>query len=67
MAKYMGKGVIFIMQIQAILDTTKGSFAMEGMYATKEDEKNIVDVLMGNRALEEVIAGIKQKYIKNEA
>lgn len=55
------------MQIQAILDTTKGSFAMEGMYATKEDEKNIVDVLMGNRALEEVIAGIKQKYIKNEA
>lgn len=63
----MGKGVIFIMQIQAILDTTKGSFAMEGMYATKEDEKNIVDVLMGNRALEEVIAGIKQKYIKNEA
>ena len=66
MAKYMGKGVIFIMQIQAILDTTKGSFAMEGMYATKEDEKNIVDVLMGNRALEEVIAGIKQKYIKNE-
>ncbi len=55
------------MQTQAILNTTKGSFAMEGMYATKEDEKNIVDVLVGNRTLEEVIAEIKQKYIKKEA
>ena len=33
----------------------------------KEDEKNIVDVLVGNRTLEEVIAEIKQKYIKKEA
>ena len=55
------------MQTQAILNTTKGSFAMEGMYATIEDEKNIVDVLVGNRTLEEVIAEIKQKYIKKEA
>lgn len=54
------------MQVQAILNTTKGSFAMEGIHATKEDEKNIVDVLAGNRTLEEVIAEIKQKYTKNE-
>lgn len=50
------------MQVQEILDTTKGSFVMEGMCATKEDEKNIIDVLTGNRTLEEVIAEIKQKY-----
>lgn len=55
------------MQTQEILDTTKASFAMEGMYATKEDEKNIIDVLMGKRTLDEVISEIKQKYIKNEA
>ena len=55
------------MQTQAILNTTKGSFAMEGMHATKDDEKNILDVLMGNRTLEEVIDEIKQKYTKNEA
>ena len=63
----MRKGVIFTVQTQTILNTTKGSFAMEGMYATKEDEKNIVDVLMENRTLEEVIAEIKQKYTKKEA
>lgn len=57
----------FTMQTQAILNTTKGSFAMEGMHATKDDEKNILDVLMGNRTLEEVIDEIKQKYTKNEA
>lgn len=55
------------MQPQVILETTKASFAMEGMYATKEDEKNIIDVLMGTRTLDEVISEIKQKYIKNEA
>lgn len=55
------------MQTQVILDTTKASFAMEGMYATKEDEKNILDVLMGKKTLDEVIAEIKQKYIKKEA
>ena len=65
--KLYGKRSDFTMQTQAILNTTKGSFAMEGMYATKEDEKNIVDVLVGNRTLEEVIAEIKQKYIKKEA
>ena len=42
-------------------------FAMEGMYATKEVEKNIIDVLMGKRTLDEVRSEIKQKYIKNEA
>lgn len=52
------------MQVQDILNTTKASFAMEGIYATKEDEKNIIDVLMGNRTLEEVIAEIKKKYSK---
>lgn len=48
---------------QAILDTTKASFAMEGMYATEYDEKNIMDVLTGNRSLEEVVKEIKKKYI----
>ena len=52
------------MRTQVILDTTKGSFAMEGMYATKEDEKNIVDVLVGNKSLEEVIEEIKQSLQK---
>lgn len=54
------------MQVQTILNTIKGSFAMEGIYATKEDEKNIVDILEGNRTLEEVISEIKQKYTKGE-
>lgn len=48
---------------QAILDTTKASFAMEGMYATEYDEKNIMDVLTGNRSWEEVVKEIKKKYI----
>ena len=62
--KWIREGAIFIMQVQDILNTTKASFAMEGIYATKEDEKNIIDVLMGNRTLEEVIAEIKKKYSK---
>ena len=52
-----------MLQAQAILDTTKASFAMEGMYATDYDEKNIMDVLTGNRSLEDVIKEIKKKYI----
>ena len=58
--------MILAMQVQTILNTIKGSFAMEGIYATKEDEKNIVDILEGNRTLEEVISEIKQKYTKGE-
>ena len=49
---------------QAILDTTKASFAMEGMYATDYDEKNIMDVLTGNRSLEDVIKEIKKKLLQ---
>lgn len=36
---------------------------MEGMYASKTDEKNIIDVLTGNRRLEDVIHEIKEKYM----
>jgi len=52
-----------VLPVQAILDTTKASFAMEGMYATEYDEKNIIDVLTGNRSLEDVLKEIKKKYI----
>lgn len=52
-----------MLPVQAVLDTTKASFAMEGMYATEYDEKNIMDVLTGNRSLEDVIKEIKKKYI----
>lgn len=48
---------------KAVLDTTKASFAMEGMYATETDEKNIMDVLTGKRSLEDVIQEIKRKYM----
>ena len=48
---------------KAVLDTTKASFAMEGMYATENDEKNIMDVLTGKRSLEDVIKEIKHKYM----
>jgi|InofroStandDraft_1065614.scaffolds.fasta_scaffold05187_8 hypothetical protein len=51
-----------MMSPQAILSTTKGSFAMEGMYASKTDEKNIIDVLTGSRSLEDVINELKEKY-----
>ena len=39
---------------------------MEGMYATENDEKNIMDVLTGRRTLEEVIEEIKQKYLSEQ-
>lgn len=52
-----------MLSAKTILDTTKASFAMEGMYATKNDEKNIMDVLTGERSLEEVITEIKRKYV----
>ncbi|MBQ8518451.1 MAG: antitoxin VbhA family protein [Agathobacter sp.] len=55
-----------MLPVQAILDTTKASFAMEGMYATEYDEKNITDVLTGNRSLEEVVKEIKSKYISEK-
>ena len=48
---------------KAVLDMTKASFAMEGMYATGNDEKNIMDVLTGKRSLEDVIKEIKHKYM----
>ena len=48
---------------KAVLDTTKASFAMEGMYSTENDEKNIMDVLTGKRSLEDVIKEIKHKYM----
>lgn len=48
---------------KVVLNTTKASFAMEGMYATKNDEKNIMDVLTGKRSLEDVIQEIKHKYM----
>lgn len=48
---------------KTVLDTTKASFAMEGMYATENDEKNIMDVLTGKRSLEDVIKEIKQRYV----
>lgn len=47
---------------RVILNTTKASFAMEGMYATENDEKNIMDVLTGKRSLEDVLNEIKSKY-----
>ena len=52
-----------MMSPKAVLDTTKASFAMEGMYATEDDKKNIMDVLTGKRGLEEVIKEIKRKYM----
>ena len=36
---------------------------MEGMYATENDEKDIMDVLTRKRSLEEVIGEIKHKYM----
>ena len=52
-----------MMSAKAVLDTTKASFAMEGMYASENDEKNIMDVLTGKRSLEDVITEIKRKYM----
>ena len=54
---------ILMLLAEAVLDTTKASFAMEGMYATENDEKNIMDVLTGKRSLEDVITEIKRKYM----
>lgn len=48
--------------IQVISDSTKASFAMEGMYATETDEKNIMDVLTGKRTWQEIVEEIKIKY-----
>ena len=52
----------FMLSAETILDITKASFAMEGMYATENDEKNIIDVLTGERSMEDIIKEIKQKY-----
>ena len=52
-----------MLPVKTVLNTTKASFAMEGMYATENDEKNIMDVLTGKRGLEEVIKEIKRKYM----
>lgn len=52
-----------MLTVKTILNTTKASFAMEGMYATENDEKNIMDVLTGERSLEDVITEIKYKYM----
>lgn len=52
-----------MLPLKVVLDTTKASFAMEGMYATENDEQNIMDVLTGTRDLEDVINEIKQKYV----
>ncbi len=49
--------------VQAISDSTKASFAMEGMYATEKDEKNIMDVLTGKRTWQDVVEEIKKKYL----
>ena len=54
------------MQVQEILDANRASLAMDGLYVTKEDEKNARDVLSGKRSLEEVISEIEQKYMKHE-
>ncbi len=51
---------------KVILDTTKASFAMEGMYASERDEKNIMDVLTGKRSLEDVINEIRDKYMQEK-
>ncbi|MCM1048542.1 MAG: antitoxin VbhA family protein [Clostridiales bacterium] len=48
---------------QAISDSTKASFAMEGIYATEKDEKNIIDVLSGKRTCQDVVEEIKKKYL----
>lgn len=55
-----------MMPDKAVLDTTKALFAMEGMYATENDEKNIMDVLTGNCTLEEVMTEIKYKYYSRD-
>ncbi len=52
-----------MLPVTTVLNTTKASFAMEGMYATENDEKNIMDVLTGKRSLEDVIKEIKCKYM----
>lgn len=39
---------------------------MEGMYATEDDEKNIMDVLTGERSMEDIIKEIKQKYMSEK-
>ena len=54
---------ILMLPAKAVLETTKASFAMEGMYASENDEKNIMDVLTGKRSLEDVITEIKRKYM----
>lgn len=54
---------IIMMPIQIISDSTKASFAMEGMYATEKDEKNIMDVLTGRRTWQDVVEEIKRKYL----
>ena len=52
-----------MLSVKESLEITKGSFVMEGMYATEIDEKNITDVLTGKCRLEDVIEEIKQKYV----
>ncbi|MBO5246718.1 MAG: hypothetical protein J6B28_05590 [Eubacterium sp.] len=52
-----------MLPVKAVIDTTKASFAMEGMYATEHDEENIMDVLTGKRSVEEIIKEIKCKYV----
>lgn len=54
---------MIMIPIQVIADSTKASFAMEGMYATEEDERNIMDVLTGKRTWQEVVEEIKKKYL----
>ncbi len=47
---------------RSILNSTKASFAMEGIQATETDEKNIMDVLSGKRNLDDILKEIKLKY-----
>lgn len=48
---------------QEILAATKGSFAIEGMYASETDEKHILDVLTGRYSLEAVVDEIRKKHM----
>lgn len=48
-------------EIEKAVNSVKASFAMEDMIITKEEEKDMRDILSGERDVEDVVKGIMEE------
>jgi len=52
-----------IMLLNDIVENVRGSFAMEDMCMSAEDEKRGINILTGKISIEDAIEEIKSKYV----